>query len=475
MIQKTTYYILVVLSLISTTTVSQTKIEILNADEIYFNKKINADRQVLIGNVKTKHQDRFLNCDSAYFYSNENKIEAFNNIHIWEGDSLDLKGDYLIYHGDQQLAEIHGNVKFTHNDMQLISKDLNYNFEVEIGFFDTKAIITQYEKSLTSDKGIYFSAIEKFNFYSNVHVESEKETLQADTLFYWLNTEYGEFKSNGVIINEEVHIEAQNGWINQFSGTAFLSDQVKITELKNNHIVYADTCEIKNQMKHSTSYGNTLVCMPLEDDTLFLTADTLIHFQEKDKNILKAYYKVCIQNSEILGSCDSLTYKINDELILLNKTPVLWMDEFQLTSDTLSIVLKNKQIHQAYLNKNAFISSELDSFSVNQISGINMIAHFNLNELSHVNVFGNGESIYFIEDDKTKKATAVNKIVCSNMNLFFANRAIHNISFFQDPDATLFPIDQISQSETLLKGYKWVDKTKIANKIRAKTQFYLEF
>ena len=44
---------------------SQTQIEIINADKISFNKKNNKDRQVLTGNVKTKHNEHFMSCDSA--------------------------------------------------------------------------------------------------------------------------------------------------------------------------------------------------------------------------------------------------------------------------------------------------------------------------------------------------------------------------------------------------------------------------
>ena len=51
---------------------AQSKIEIINADEISFNQKLNKNRQVLRGNVKTKHKNRIMTCDSAYYYLNEN-------------------------------------------------------------------------------------------------------------------------------------------------------------------------------------------------------------------------------------------------------------------------------------------------------------------------------------------------------------------------------------------------------------------
>ena len=111
---------------------SQTQIEILNADKISFNSAIDENRQLLKGNVKTKDNDRYLTCDSAYFYAKENKIEAFSNIHIWQGDSLNLKGEYLIYYGNHQLAEIENNVHFTHNEMNLYSEKIKYIFETHI-------------------------------------------------------------------------------------------------------------------------------------------------------------------------------------------------------------------------------------------------------------------------------------------------------------------------------------------------------
>ena len=166
--------------------VAQSKIEIINADKISFDKKNNKDKQVLSGNVKTKHNNHFMICDSAYYYANETKIEAFSKIQIWQGDTLSLKGDYLLYLGNHELAQIKKNVQFKHNEMNLTSEQLNYNFRLNRGFFDQKAVIRKKNKSLKSNKGIYYTSIEKFDFYNEVVIKTEKETISADTLYYWL-------------------------------------------------------------------------------------------------------------------------------------------------------------------------------------------------------------------------------------------------------------------------------------------------
>ena len=451
---------------------SQTQIEIINADKISFNKKNNKDRQVLTGNVKTKHNNQFMSCDSAYFYASENKIEAFSNIHIWQGDTLSLKGDYLIYLGNHQLAEIEKNVRFKHNEMNLTSVQLRYNFEHHKGFFDKKAVINEKNKSLKSNQGIYYASTEKFDFYKNVVIETEEENLRSDTLYYWLQNEYAVFKSNGSIENNKINVKAQSGWVNQKNGKAFLNDNVQIINLENNSILRADTCYLFNEMNHSISYGNTLLSVPLNEDTLYLTADTLLQKKKTEGNLLQAYPRANFKSVDMVGFCDSLSYSTKEENLFLNKEPVIWLDQFQLTSDSIRIILNKDLIKMAFLNKSAFITSEVDSNSFNQISGENMKVHFHENELSNIEVIGNGESIYYVEDEEKSEAVGVNKIICSNMNITIKNKQIENINFYKEPDAMLYPLNQMNRNDLLLKGFTWRNKSNIENIIQSKMDKY---
>ena len=45
---------------------------------------------------------------------------------------------------------------------------------------------------------------------------------------------------------------------------------------------------------------------------------------------------------EIKGKCDSLIYKITDSLILMYNNPIIWFDEYQVTSDNINISYYNK-------------------------------------------------------------------------------------------------------------------------------------
>lgn len=454
---------------------SQTQIEILNADKISFNSAIDENRQLLKGNVKTKDNDRYLTCDSAYFYAKENKIEAFSNIHIWQGDSLNLKGENLIYYGNHQLAEIENNVHFTHHEMNLYSEKIKYNFKSQRCFFDQKAQITENMKSLSSDEGIYHTAFEKFNFYKNVIVEHKEEVLYADTLYYYLKSELAEFRSNAIIENNDMHITADKGWVNQKEGTGMLYGNTKMKDLKNDYTLHVDTCFIFDQLDLSVSYGNPLLSFPLNDDTLYVSADTLIHENKYNDRIFKAHPNAHFKSTEMLGSCDSMSFENKAQKIFLHKSPTIWLNEFQLTSDTITLVLEEKKLKNALLRKNSFITSKVDSTSFNQISGENMLGHFSKQELTNIDVMGNGESIYFVEDEKTKDIQGMNKIICSNMNITTKNKAIENIIFFEKPDAVLIPTDKIAEKNKFLKTFIWREKEKILDKIDVKLLLYKGF
>ena len=59
----------------------KTKIEIIGADELVYDQEIGR-YQMCRGNVRFKQGNVYMDCDSARFYEDINKIEAFSNIYI---------------------------------------------------------------------------------------------------------------------------------------------------------------------------------------------------------------------------------------------------------------------------------------------------------------------------------------------------------------------------------------------------------
>jgi hypothetical protein len=129
-------------------------------------------------------------------------------------------------------------------------------------------------------------------------------------------------------------------------------------------------------------YGNAVAKNIVGGDTLYLTADTLLSVEDKEKKTRRmfAYNHVKIFKRDLQGKCDSLIYNYSDSTIYFYRDPVLWNERSQLTGDTINIQLANNKMDKMFLRTNAFVIS-LDSIkNYNQMKGRQMIAFFNKKE-----------------------------------------------------------------------------------------------
>ena len=98
-----------------------------DADDIMYDKNIASGAYRLINHVVFRHKNTIMYCDSAYFYAAENSLEAFENVHINQGDSVQIYGDYLYYDGNTRLAKIRKNVRLSSSSTRLTSQAVDYD------------------------------------------------------------------------------------------------------------------------------------------------------------------------------------------------------------------------------------------------------------------------------------------------------------------------------------------------------------
>jgi hypothetical protein len=138
--------------------------------------------------------------------------------------------------------------------------------------------------------------------------------------------------------------------------------------------------------------------------------------------------------------------------------PVVWTQDTQITSELIKIFTSHNSIDSMYIFNSAFIISmdETDPNSFNQVKGKNMKAYFTENELYKINVLGNSETIYFVREEDGS-LIGINRAFSANMEIFVADRQITDIFYFDKPDATLFPEEEIQPNELRLRDFKWHD------------------
>jgi lipopolysaccharide export system protein LptA len=439
----------------------------------------------LKNNVVFTQQGTRIYCDSSYFYPAENRMVAFGYVRIYDGD-VTITADNLRYDGNERKSYLRDNVVYTSGTRVLYTDFLDYDLTTKVSNFFNNGRLVDQNTVLTSEKGIFYSEQNYAIFRNDVLLVSPEYTLKSDTLRYNTATKIAKTPGRTHIVTPSgVTVDAKGGeyltdrQITEFAkgevetrdyimrgDVMYLNDKekfytakgnVKMTAKNQDVIIVGDEGQHFKNLGYSKIYGNPVMKKILELDTFYLSADTLYAIESEilaDKRIL-AYHNVKVFKLDLQGKADSLAYFLADSVIRLYNDPVLWSNNSQITSDSIKLLIKNNIVDKMFLNKNAFIASEDSLKQYNQVKGRNMVAQFDANTISEITVNGNGESLYYILSENDTLLVGLNKMLCSDMVMRFANNDLDNITFYKNPESKLIPPHEILKKDTQLEGFSW--------------------
>lgn len=472
------------------------QIQILNADELVYMEDAKVKAQRLIGDVRFKHHDALMFCDSAYFFSNKNKLTAFGHVEVHQGDTLIIYGDRLDYDGDSRKAIVSGEeVRMVNKEFVLLTDQLNFDrknnvisyhnggiiesktdsntLKSQIGyyytgkkqfFFNKEVSLSNEDYLMKTDSMSYNTMVKKVQFYGPTTIEGEENFIYCEDGYYNTETEISEYNKNAYLISDGRKLEGNSLFYNRKKGFGRAVGNVHITDTAEGIIVSGEKALMYENPDSVTVTGSALLTQMFGTDSLFLHADTFKIISDAAGNrIMKSYYGVRIFKQDLQGICDSMVYSFKDSTIYMFHDPVLWSEENQLTADLIRINTKNGDLHSIHMDKNAFIISQVDSTKFNQIKGLEMKGFFQDNELSTIKVNGEGQTIYYGEDDEGK-FIGVNKAEASNLKINISDNKVKSITFLGQPDATMYPIGKLEAEELKYDGFQWILEQRPLNK-----------
>ncbi len=458
------------------------------ADIIELDSELGINTQRLYGNVLFEHEDVLMTCDSAYYFSDSNIVDAYSNVHLWQGDTLDLYGDFLKYNGNTKVANVRENVLLIDNENQLTTEYIDHYFNDNLAYYIGGGKIINGNNTLESRKGYYYTKEKLFFFNDSVVVTNPDYVMYSDTLKYNTVTEISYFLGPTDIISEENFIYCENGWydtknnISQFNKNAFLQNEGKTligdslyyereTGLGKayNNVELIDTAQnivLKGNVAHyleKTEYAMLtdsalMIFINEEKDSLFVHSDTLKSVPDTipERRIIKAYYQVKFYREDLQGKSDSLVYSDTDSIFRFYRDPVIWSEDNQLTADYMEGHTLNNQIDRIEMVDNSFIITREDTTKFSQIKGRNMTGYIKDNELSRIEVNGNAETIYYAKD--VEEIIGVNKLKSSKLSIYFLENKVNRIIYRSAPSGKYYPIEIFPESENKLEGFRWYEE-----------------
>ncbi len=460
-------------------------ITINSAEYLDFNKNY-ANAQRLVGHVSMSQGDMNLTCDSAWFWKDENKMEAFGHTFLNQAGSMKVWSDYMLYNGNTKMASAQRNVRMTDGKMSLTTDAIQYDVTNKIVYYTTGGNIKDGENTMVSRSGSYHSQTREYFFKGKIKLVNPDYIVECDTLNYNGNTKIAYFFGPTYITSTDNLLFCNYGWYDTDKNTCQFSKRAYILSKENRidsdsflynrntgigrafgNITLTDTIQkivirgskgIHNRFEKTTLVsGNPMAVKQFEQDSLFLKADYF--FDKLDtinkKRTLTAYGSTRIFKPDIQGMGDSLSYSLTDSIIRLFKDPVLWNIANQTTGDTIFIYQKGKSIDKMEVLQNAMVIMEEAPDKYNQIKGKRIFGLFSNNKLYRVNVRGSGQSVYYAREDSANY-TGVNYVECTNMVINIDSNKVKKVTFLVNPKGTFYPLNKFPKEREKLRGFRWL-------------------
>ena len=442
-------------------------------------------------------------CDKAIFYGKEDFVEAYGNVKMVQGDTVNLNSKYAEYSGKTQLAFASGDVILTEPQSTLTTDTLYFNRAKQEAYYKTGGkVVRDSSGTITSKVGRYFMPRKKYRFQDSVKLVNPEYTLKTKILDYYTDTGHAYMYGPSTIEDAASKIYCERGFYDTESDTGYFvkksridydnrifegdsmyfdrnknfasaTNNIKVTDTLNNSIVKGHYAEVYRAKDSVFITKRALAITLQEKDSIFMHADTLMVTGKPEHRITRAYYNAKIYKSDISGKADSvhvdqktgLTQLIN--LARMNKgdafsaarKPILWNVKNQMTGDTIHLKSnpKTEKLDSLIVFYNAFVISKdtLSDDGYNQISGKQLIGLFDdENNLKQVNILKNAESINYSRNENNE-LIGIDKAKSADVSLFFENKELVEFRRLRQADAKMYTEEELPVNARKLRGFDW--------------------
>ncbi len=381
-----------------------------------------------------------LYAEDGYYLVNEQEAVFYRSAQFQSGSTLGF-ADTIYFYGDEGRYIMRGDAYLNRDGEIATAREIIYEEQEGLMYLYQDAVVTGKNVNATGDSLVYNTETNSVRSRGRSRVQRPDFTLTSNVLDY--NDETQEGIASGDVI-----------WEDSTGMRRIFTDSLEYSG--NGQTARAISIHQRPMLEWRNEEGDTL---KLISDTLN-TYQTIVTYVDSTEQTISdttqdfsAFYEVALIRDDFQGRADSMAYKESDSLIVLYGNPILWMDTTQLSGDTIYVSIREGEISDVLIKGNGFIITSPDSIFFNQIKGRTITAYFKDGDLYQTDVEGNAESIYFPLDDEGGYI-AMNKIICSRIEMTFENNNVTGVAFLEQPTGELISMTKVTQENSILKGYR---------------------
>ncbi|NCP59685.1 MAG: hypothetical protein GW839_05200 [Flavobacteriales bacterium] len=513
---KSLYLLLIslIISFWSSQAQEQKKIQIEYSGFLTFNEAEYPGAKILTRDdsqqIHITHESINMWCDKAYYYTKENFIEAYGQVKMIQGDTINMTSKYVEYSGITKLAFASGDVVLKDPNSTITTDTLYFDREKQQAFYrNGGTVVKDTSGTITSKIGLYYMNLKKYQFVTDVVLVNPDATIKSNYFdfysdtgqaylfgpstittkesetycekgYYDTKTKIGYAMKHAKINYDNRIIEGDSLYFDNNQNFASATNNIKVTDTLNHSIVKGHYAEVFKEKDSVFITKRALAITVQENDSIYMHADTLMVTGKPEKRITRAFRNVRLYKSDMSGKADSvhvnhekgLTQLINisklsnTDAFATKRRPILWNIGNQMTGDTIHLLSnpETEKLDSLLVFKNAFlISQDTLKAGFNQISGQRLVGLFNEeNNLKTVDIIKNAESIYYFRND-LNELVGIDKAKSGSIKIFLDKKTIEEVKKINQIDGKIYPESEFPNKEKLLKGFDWREEERLTS------------
>ena len=423
-------------------------------------------------------KDNMLSSDSGW-YNREKEVFFFNNnVHVMS-DSQEGWCDSLYFYRNTSDVEMLGNAQVTdttRNVFALAGKIQYLDSLSKVTLTCEPAVITETEDQqgvkdtvyLGADKLVYYTLqMWEVDSVAVVNAKKRLEVLEQDPV--------SSFRKKAAKEAAKAAEESAKNDPNyrgktkaKASADAKVLADVKAPADAKAPVAAKAPSDAKAPMDTTALSGLTMLSdSTAVADSLGTVADSIAVLPPKDTTeigFLEALRNVRIYRKDMQVVCDSLVYSDLDSLARMFLEPVIWQEKTrQYSSDSLFVAVAQGGIEKASLMGNAFIAIKEDLLHFDQIKSTEMMAYFDdKGGLRRFDALGGASALFYLEENDA--LATVNKADSKMLSATFKEGELQRVYYFEDAKNDGYPVVQLSKEDMYLKGFKWQEERRPADR-----------
>ncbi|MEX2455883.1 MAG: OstA-like protein [Balneolaceae bacterium] len=386
-----------------------------------------------------------------------------------DGQTVQKLLDDVIIRTDDMLMEADSAYRFLNDNMihafniqietereTIWADTLYYDTITDFSQFRGRVIVQSDKNTVFSQIVDYITILEMVIFRSPVRFEDDRGTLIAESGIYYQALDSAVFRGDVQLADSTQYLESDSLFMNRTDDLYELFSRV-----------YADDYEEKVTFSGDYLYADSTGYRLLEEDAWLMEvseseADTThilaekIELQETDTtSTMDAFEDVRIWSNKFSAIADTANYSDNEDKFTLRSSPILWQNNMQLTGPIIEATFEDEDINflRSFTRP---IAVQEDSLTgrLNQMTGDTLHAYFDEGDLERLVVFNNSEIIFHLKNDDEEPDGLMELIAAGASTMYFNDGEFENFKAEQNIDGSHLP-EEPGNIDLELENFRW--------------------